>query len=217
MIRTSFRWFARLCLGIFLIFMAEGLYFAWVLKTDRLPQKSEAIVAFMGSEKRIAAAYHLANQDLASFMVLSPAKDRAQQTLDKKYNLKPTITHVTEDQATTTFENALYTSQIVKTHRWKTVTLVTSDYHMPRSLALLDSFLAGEHVDIHPYPVYPDTQVSKTVMLKLIYNEMVEFWGSMIEFVIWQATGKLSEKPMEKSRLSILLRSLFLMDVKPTW
>jgi uncharacterized SAM-binding protein YcdF (DUF218 family) len=51
---------------------------------------------------------------------------------------------IQEDQATTTFENALYTSRIIKAHRYQSVILVTSDYHMPRSLALLQLFLAGE-------------------------------------------------------------------------
>jgi uncharacterized SAM-binding protein YcdF (DUF218 family) len=211
------RGIAGLCLIFFSILVIEGIYFFWMFKVNHPPLKTDAIIVFMGSEKRIVAAYNLANQGLASFMVFSPAKDRIIKSLDKKFNLRSSITYIPEEQATTTFENALFASQIIDSHQWKTVTLMTSDYHMPRSFALLKMFLAGKIVHIRQYPVHSDEPVKKIVLFKLIYNEMLEFWGCLVECVVWKTTGKLPAKPFQKNPFVVLLKSLLLTNVQPTW
>ena len=117
--------------------------------------------------------------------MLSPATDTFQRQCDRKYGLKDTVAHIPEDQATTTFENALYISRIIKANQYKTVILVTSDYHMPRSLALLRLFLAGTGVRIHAHLVYGSSGAVavNATLLKLVYNEMVEFWGSLFDML----------------------------------
>ena len=128
----------------------------------------------MGAEKRIETGYKLANQGLAPGIVLSPASDKLRRQYDRKYALKDNVAHVLEEEATTTFENALYISRIIKANQYESVILVTSDYHMPRSLALLRLFLAGTGVRIHAHPVYgPSGSVAvNATLLKLVYNEI---------------------------------------------
>jgi hypothetical protein len=46
---------------------------------------------------------------------------------------------------------------------------------------------------------------------------MMDFWGNLFEYVTYQVTGKLSEKPVKQSALSHYLRSMVLLDVKPSW
>jgi hypothetical protein len=88
---------------------------------------------------------------------------------------------------------------------------------MPRSLALMRLFLAGKGVHIQPCPVHADTLVNKSILLKLTYNEMVELWGSLFEYAIWQTTRQTSKKKNDESQFVTFLRSMFVMDVKPTW
>lgn len=216
-IKHFFRLIKSLCLVVLLIAFLEGLYFAWILNTRHLPVSSDAIIVFMGTEKRIEAGYELANKGMAATVILSPATDKVRNRSDRKYNLKHSVSHIPENQATTTFENALYTSRIITAHHWKTVTLVTSDYHMPRSFALLSLTLAGKNVDIRRWAVTATPKRNNSTRMKLIYNEMVEFWGSFLESARWHVTGQTTKEPKNKSQFVALLRSLILLDVNPNY
>ena len=179
MVKIISRFFLGLCiLALFIIFV-EGLYFAWILNLENLEAQSDAIIIFRGTQKRIETGYDLANQGLATRIVLSPATDKQRQSCDRKYALKNTVVHIIEDQANTTFQNALYISRIIKDQQLKTVTLVTSDYHMPRSLAMLRLLLAGKDIRVQSYKVDGRNQAEdifayNVTLMKLIYNEMVE-------------------------------------------
>lgn len=41
---------------------------------------------------------------------------------------------VVEDRASNTFENALYTGLIIRSHNWRQVVVVTDAFHLPRTL-----------------------------------------------------------------------------------
>ncbi|MFO7716926.1 hypothetical protein, partial [Desulfosarcina sp.] len=61
-----------------------------------------------------------------------------------------------------------------------------SDYHMPRSFFLLKltTLTAGCRIGMHKVdtlPVGPMTRQARITRLKLIYNEMVQLWGSLAE------------------------------------
>ncbi len=204
---------------LFCVLFLEVCYFSYILTRPDSDVRSDVILVFMGAEKRVEAGYQLANQGLAPCIVLSPATDALRRHFDRKYARKDTVSHIPENQASTTFENAWYTSRIIEANHYKTVILVTSDYHMPRSLALLRLFLAGTGVQVHAHPVYgPSGAVAvNATLLKLVYNEMVKFWGSLFEYVDYMVCGKTAEKPVKKSALSLFLRSVVLLDVKPSW
>jgi uncharacterized SAM-binding protein YcdF (DUF218 family) len=205
-------------LALFCVFILEASYFSYILALKNSDVPSDAILIFTGSEKRIETGYELANLGLAPCIVLSSATDVFRRYCDKQYALKDSVTHIPEDHATNTFENALYTSRIIKAHQFKNIILVTSDYHMPRSLALL-RLLADKDVRIHIHAVHgaANAAVVNTILLKLVYNEMVEFWGSLFEYVSYQIAGAPAEKPMKKSALSLYLRSLVLLDAGRPW
>jgi len=221
-VKSFFRFFFGLCASAFSIFFLEGLYFVWVLNIENSTAPSDAILIFMGTNKRIEAGYELANKGVASRIVLSPATVKYRQSCDRKYALKDTVVHIPEDQAISTFQNALYISRIINAHHLKTVTLVTSDYHMPRSLALMRLFLIGEGVKVQlnhvrGFNTPADTVAVNVTRLKLVYKEMVKFWGSMYAFISWQITGVISKEPRKNSGLSSILRSLILLDWKYAW
>jgi uncharacterized SAM-binding protein YcdF (DUF218 family) len=201
------------------VFLLEASYFSYILTHKNSDQPSDVILVFMGSEKRVATGYALAGKGLSPGIVLSPATDRLRRYYNSKYALKDAIDHIPEEAATTTFENALYTSRIIKDRCYKNIILVTSDYHMPRSLALLRLFLAGKDVRVHLHLVHAADAATavNAVLPKLVYNEMVEFWGSLFEYAAYQLRGMPVEKTVKKSVFMQYLRSLVLLDVKPSW
>ena len=209
----------RIGFALFCVLFLEASYFSYILAHPDSDVRSDAILIFMGAEKRIESGYELANQGMAPGIVLSPATETLRRNSDSKYARKDTIAHIPEDRATTTFENALYTSRIIEAHRYKSVILVTSDYHMPRSLALLQLFLVGNNVrvQIHQVHAAADAAAAKVTLLKLVYNEMVKLWGSLFEYIRYQALGVPAEKPVNKRALSLYLRSLVLLDANPSW
>jgi hypothetical protein len=90
---------------------------------------------------------------------------------------------------------------------------------MPRSLALLQLFLVGEDVRVHIHMVHgaADVAAVNAALPKLVYNEMVKFWGSLFEYVSYRVKGMPAGKPVQKSVLSLYLRSLVLLDVNQWW
>ena len=66
---------------------------------------------------------------------------------------------IREDRSRNTAGNAKYTREICEQHRFDKVILVTSAYHMPRSVA----FFKREGVDVIPYPT--DYKTSKQPVL----------------------------------------------------
>jgi hypothetical protein len=50
---------------------------------------------------------------------------------------------------------------------------------------------------------------------KMVSNEMIEFWGSMVELMTYVLSGELPEKTPGKSSLSGRLKQLLLFDVDP--
>ena len=208
------RYFA--CVLTCVLFL-EAIWFSYVLIHKASDAPSDTILVFMGSEKRIETGYKLANQGLAPRMVLSSSTDTLRHYYDRTCAVKDAVVHIPEDQAVNTFENALYTSRIIEANRYKTVTLVTSDYHMPRSLALLRLLLMGKDVRVHIHKVSGSGESVNAALLKLVYNEMIKLWGSLFEYVTYQVRGLPAEKPVKKSAISYYLRSLLLLDVEPSW
>ncbi len=59
---------------------------------------------------------------------------------------------IVEDEARTTQENAAYTAQLCRGRGYKSVLLVTSAMHMPRSLQHFERYLAPQGMEVLPYP-----------------------------------------------------------------
>jgi len=201
---------------ILVVGVAEGVYFGWVLHLEKDGRQSDAVIVFRGSNKRIKTGYGLANKGVAPFLVVSQSSKRDVGIWNEKYGLDGKVSQTAVPQAATTFQDALYTSRIIAGHDFDTVTLVTSDYHMPRSLALMRLMLAGQGVKVRVYPVSGE-DASHWVLLKLVYNEMLEFWGSLYEYGYWRVKGRVAGEPGTESAAARFLREVILIDVQPGW
>ncbi len=197
-------------------------YFVWVLSRPvTIPPnlETDAIVVFNGSPNRVEAGYEIAQSLDARFLVISPALERELAIFNKKYPLPPGIKHIGEPLARTTLENAVYSQKIIERHELRSILLVTSAYHMPRSRACLNLCRLGSGTDVRVYfaptgterNVFGYLKTSKGV--KTFYNEMVRFWGSLGEWVVFKIRGKLPEKNPKEIPVVKFLKSVLLFDI----
>jgi len=168
--------------------LGEVAYFYHILTKDDLLQRADAIIVFAGSSERIEPAYRLANSGYARYLVISPASDNLLKSYKKTCELSPKVRQITEDKASSTFENALYTSKIIESLGFDSVILVTSSYHLPRSYFLLRILLLTSKVDVQPYGVARaqgngTSWLDSSVERRKVFSEMVDFWGSLFELL----------------------------------
>lgn len=127
---------------------------------------------------------------------------------------------IVEDKSRTTLENAVYTKRILDDHKFRSAILVTSWDHMPRSFFLLKVMILGRGASIQPLMVATGRLDGTNwyrykTGWKMLYNEMVEFWGSLLELVRYSLSGELPEKAPGKSSLAGRLKQFLLFDVDP--
>jgi uncharacterized SAM-binding protein YcdF (DUF218 family) len=202
---------------ILLILQLSWFYF--VLQKDSEIVTVDAVVVFGGSHDRTVKGYDFVNDDLAQFIIISPASEKQLCRLDKAYRKKKSYEYLIEDRAETTFQNAVLVSDLIEKHDLTSVALVTSDYHLPRSAFLLKLLLWGHEVAVKSYPVEvgrfnPNPLAWSCIQKKIVYNEMVEFWGSLVEMVHYLVTGRLPANGLKKSETVSWLRSLLLFDIR---
>ena len=152
--------------GIFLL--ADTLFCLWIcgfilfghninnfsLDTE---QKTDAIVVLTGGRNRIAEGVGLLNRQVADKLFISGVSPH----VTIKDIETQTHTHIDFPErvelgfrATNTIENAIEVKDWIEKNNIRTVRLVTSNYHLPRSIAELQSF--NLPLEILPYPVYSE-------------------------------------------------------------
>jgi len=120
---------------------------------------NEGMVVLTGDRNRIRVAMELLLQRGSQFLIISGIGKGATLTdlinaqtlgsLDLKTIWEKTIL---EAQSTSTIENAIECSKILRSKKVTRVILVTSDYHMSRSLALFKKFSPEIDYVVHPTP-----------------------------------------------------------------
>lgn len=159
-----------------------GLFILYVFsfQFSSSPQ-TDAIVAWTGGEYRIQTAIKLleeknvqkllisgVNKKVDSSLFLGDISDETRQKIDLGY------------QATTTQENAIETADWVYKNNFKSVILVTSFYHIPRSL--LEIKHALPNTTIYPYAIWPKdfTESVSWIHTRSAFHLFVEYHKFLI-------------------------------------
>ena len=200
----------------------ELIYYLWTFSRPvEMPTnlETEAIIVFGESTNRVKAGYGLAGTLTTRYLIISSAIEDQLDAYDQRYKMPPGVQHITEPLARTTLENAVYIQKIIQRHRLSSIVLVTSAYHMPRSLALLKLCLAGSGVNVRIYcaPIGKESHVTGYFNTKkggkTLYNEMVRFWGSLGEWAVFKVRGELPRGNPKEIRFVKLLKSTVLFDI----
>ena len=116
--------------------------------------KTDAIVVLTGGKNRITEAAALYNNGLADLLFISGVgKHVSVKALETEHHIIFNKTNVILGrEATNTLENAVEISEIIRRNNLKSIRLVTSYYHMPRSVEVVKALIPD--VQILEHPVY---------------------------------------------------------------
>ncbi len=120
-------------------------------------EKAEAIIVLTGGRHRLTEAVHLLNSGAADKLFISGVQKKISlRDLEKKnaIKFKDNRKIILDRIATNTFENARETSNWIKEKNIKSIILVTSNYHIFRSL--VEFRRLNKEIEILLHPVYSE-------------------------------------------------------------
>lgn len=201
------------------VLLIESVVFYGLLVGEEPIAVADAVVVFHGGPGRVEEGYRLVNERIAPFLVISPITDTIRDRYDSMYGRNVPWRHIVETKAETTFQNALLTARLIRKNRLKKVILVTNAWHMPRSYLLLRMVFVGSEVQILPVcppkTAYAQSPLKWTLrQWKQVYNEMIEFWGSVSELIMYKVSGQLPERGVKEHAWVMALRRMVLIKVK---
>ena len=123
------------------------------MESDKL-EKADAIAVFSGdSGARTERAVELLKEGYGDYLILSGGKvydDVTMAELMKNHAIKLGVDEskiLIDDEASTTNENAEFTTNIIEENNFKSVIVVTSDYHTRRSKLAMEKSLENTLID----------------------------------------------------------------------
>ena len=169
-----------------LIFWLAGLtWFAYHINHYKIDDKTktQAIVVLTGGRNRISEAIKLLNNGLADQLFISGVeKNTSLKDICASQDLSvPAKTVLLEKKSTNTIENAIHTQAWLKKNNIKSIRLVTSNYHLPRSV--LEFQFQNPELTIIPHPVFSDhvakewwTKIRSFCLIASEYNKFLYVW-----------------------------------------
>jgi uncharacterized SAM-binding protein YcdF (DUF218 family) len=172
-------------LGLYLALFGLGLLAAQVLWVDvclresQVVPSADAVVVFSGDTGRIRAGVRLVRETGAKYLLVTREQKKFVDGIVKEEGGLPNVTVFIDDaSALTTDGNARYVAPILKDLSVQDVALVTSWFHLPRSLFLLKLYLGPSSIRVHPYAF---GAVSKDPWENpFLQAEFIKFWGSVL-------------------------------------
>jgi len=166
------------CLGVyFLTLVPQQLSRAAPPVATPLNERFDALVVFTGGTKRIDTVRDMVNKGFSGRVLISgvhPSVKRAWVLRNLSPENRP---HVELDyRAQTTRDNVRMTLDWVKKNGIKRLGLITSHYHVPRSLKMFEQ--AGGDITVEALPVFPD-KMPATYMLQE-FHKYIGAWLRII-------------------------------------
>ncbi|GGA90901.1 hypothetical protein GCM10011491_18590 [Brucella endophytica] len=178
-------------LSLIVLAFAVGFFaFSEMVTNMREPETlaaAEGIIVLTGGQARIETAVDLLKNGKGKRLLISGVHPATKKDALKR------VTHADDSlfnccidldrSALDTVGNATESAKWIKAHDYRHVIVVTSNYHMPRSLAELTR--AMPHVDFIPYPVIKndlneDSWIKQGDALRLLLIEYVKYLRSMV-------------------------------------
>ena len=172
------------------------IFDAYIKKSQNNTAKTDAIVVLTGGKNRISEALELFNNDMADILIISGVNDKVSinelQAQNKTLITKNKDKIIIGREAANTNQNAIEVSDAIRRNNVRSVRLVTSFYHMPRSREEILAHNPDLEIIIHP--VYSQNVSSKWWKkwnsFKLIASEFNKFAFVYIKYFIIRLTER---------------------------
>ncbi len=166
-------------------------FVAFVATVPREPQAniaaSDAIVVLTGGEARVEEAIHLLTQQRGQRLLISGVHPET-----TREDLLARFGDAAEDYACCvdldraaldTRGNARETASWAASHAYRSLIVVTANYHMPRSLLEFRRTMPG--VELVPYPVFPQgfhptADWDWSIALRLLFAEYLKYLATFV-------------------------------------
>ncbi len=149
----------------------------------------DGIVVFTGGESRIKTAIQLLTDGISDHLFISgvnPETDK--NNISKQIYIDFNLIDCCIDlgsNAKNTFENAIETANWIRENEYKNIIIVTSDYHMKRSLLIMKDF--SKDTKFYPYHVQSklldDMNIKKFEKLRIIILEYSKYLYSRLRLL----------------------------------
>lgn len=179
------------------VWIGGFLFFAYKinhLKMTGNEAKADAIIVLTGGKNRIREGAKMLSRNMADKMFISGvSKDVSINNVLRKNDIPLEIGEKIElgKAAHTTVENAMETREWIIENRIRSIYLVTSNYHTPRSLAEFEEY--NPDIKIYSAPVFSDSVArkwwSKLDTFKLIFSEYNKFLFVKANHFIYKFIG----------------------------
>lgn len=203
--RRRLGWFATgVATSVLAVLAGFGLFVWGLERRERLPgARADGIVALTGGSQRIGDAIDLLAGGYGRRLLITGVNERTSR--DELARLNPTQRHLIsccvdlDYRARNTIGNAIETRRWMRENHFSSVAVVTSNYHMPRTLVELDHALPGDRV--LPHPVVTDVVDAnrwwRPSATRVLASEYVKFVAA------WLRTR--FEQDPERSRAAVLM------------
>ncbi|HEY2445378.1 MAG TPA: YdcF family protein [Rhizomicrobium sp.] len=190
------RMFWRGALGLLIAYLAGFIVFIAELPRSAPDAVSgDAVVALTGGEDRLDAAVALFERGVGQRLLITGVhpfmtKDHLRRVLQggRRFDCCADLGFA----ATNTHGNAMETAAWVRSHGYRSLVIVTANYHMPRSLAEFSAAMPG--VRLVPYPV-PEILATRKWWLdpgsiRTLQFEYAKYLGAVALTTVLRATGR---------------------------
>jgi uncharacterized SAM-binding protein YcdF (DUF218 family) len=198
-----------------LALVAGYVHFAMRLaQSEARAPRTDAIVVVTGGAQRVGDAIGLLHADRGTRLLISGVNERTGR--EELAKLNPRAREVLtccvdlDYRARNTIGNAIETRRWIRQHGFRSLLLVTSNYHMPRTMLEFNHAMPG--VRIVPYPVVTD-QVDVTAWwkdwhtIRLLVPEYAKYLVAFLRSLV--------EDDPETSRLSVIIGGRKPVSPKP--
>ncbi|MFT5726135.1 MAG: hypothetical protein ACI8PB_000253 [Desulforhopalus sp.] len=199
--------FCLLCL-VATVQIGTAIYFS---ENEVKLEPAALVVVFPGEKQRIKPGLVMIKKGSHKhFMVIGETQESLIQLL-KRNSVPETVTALPGGKSRSTFEDVYQTAKTIKENQLSSIIVVSSGYHLPRALFLLKAYMttSGHDIHIQGFPAKEPQQYANK--LKQYNNEVIKFWGSIVEMAAHFFTGTLVLNYAPVRKMQLLLKETFLL------
>ena len=197
-----------LCLAAGMLATGMAIFTGYVLlASEKTPKAADAIVVVTGGAGRLNRAISLFNDGLGKKLLISGVHPGySSRTLKVRFNLTAEQIACCVDldsQALNTVANATQTALWARQHSFDSLIIVTSTYHMPRTM--LEMRRAAPEIDFQGHLVAKPGD--RSVLSRLLdWNNMqllTKEYGKLLASIIHGTSERLSRKKGQSEQVSV--------------